>query len=169
MFPRRRVTSIWIPILILALLVTACGLFAGTEPASFSHNVEQRTAWEANNIDSYHTVVEVERSNERRRADVVVRDGELTSATIQYWNDNANEWNAPQPLNDEQGTPYTVPGLFEMVGGQLAAQQRNVSVHYHDNYNFPDRIDLGDVHDREGRTIPNTDVHVRLVTFEPLR
>lgn len=169
MFPRRGVASNSIPMLVLALLITACGLFAGTEPASFSQNAEQRAEWEDNNVDSYHTVVEVERLNERRRADVVVRDGTLTSATMQYWDDQADDWDAPQPLNDEQGKPYTVPGLFEMVGGQLSAQQRSVSVHYHDTYDFPDRIDLGDVHDPDGRTIPNTDVHVRLVTFEPLR
>lgn len=166
---RRAVISISIGILLLGFLTTACGLFAGTQPASFSHNNEQRTEWNHNNVDSYHTVVEVERFNERRRADVVVREGELTSATMQYWNDEEKDWNAPRPLNDEQGKPYTVPGLFEMVGGELAAQQRSVSVHYNDNYDFPDRIDLGAVHDQQGRILSNTDVHVRLITFEALR
>lgn len=159
-----------VPVVLCVLfLVAGCGLLGPqTSPASFDRNAEQRTAWDRLNVDSYHTVVEVERFRERRRADVVVRDDVLQSATMRYWSDADDAWEPAVALNEEQGRPYTVPGLFEMVGRQLGAQQRSVKVHYDDEYAFPDLLQLGNVHDEQGTVVPNSNVEVRLITFEPL-
>ncbi|KPL87856.1 DUF6174 domain-containing protein [Ardenticatena maritima] len=159
----------WLLFMLSLLMLSGCGWFDGFAPAaSFDTNNAEREAWNALGITSYRLLVEVEKYNERRQVEAVVRDGRLEQAVLRYWNDEARDWEAPQVLSEERGEPYTVPGLFEMVGGQLAGQQRGVSARYDETYHFPTLIRLGNVHDQNGAVLRDTEVVVRVLEFEPL-
>nr|WP_290665120.1 DUF6174 domain-containing protein [Ardenticatena sp.] len=159
----------WVVMVLVLLMASGCGWFDGFAPsASFQTNNAERKAWEALGITSYRVLVEVEKYNERRRVEVVVRDGQLEQAVLRYWSDDERAWEAPQMLSEERGEPYTVPGLFEMVGGELAGQQRSVSARYNETYRFPELIRLGNVHDQNGTVLRDTEVVVRVLEFEPL-
>ncbi|WP_152918030.1 hypothetical protein, partial [Ardenticatena maritima] len=106
----------WLLFMLSLLMLSGCGWFDGFAPAaSFDTNNAEREAWNALGITSYRLLVEVEKYNERRQVEAVVRDGRLEQAVLRYWNDEARDWEAPQVLSEERGEPYTVPGLFEMV------------------------------------------------------
>lgn len=157
-------------LLLFTLLLSGCGLLGGAAtPASFGENNAHRQAWDRLGIASYRTLVEVTRYKERRRVEATVQDGRLVQATLRYWNEQTRDWETPLELSDEQGEPYTVPGLFEMVGGELAGQQRSVAVQYDDRYHFPVLIKLGNVHDENGQVLPDTQVVVRVLEFELLK
>ncbi len=156
---------------VVALALSACGLTErfSTSPASFDRNNAQRQAWEALGITSYRSIIEVERYNERRRVEVLVQNGDVVRVTLRYWNDETGDWDPPQELTGQRAEPYTVPGLFGMVGGELAGQQRTVAVRYDDQYAFPVLIRLGNVHEQDGTVLPDTEVTVRVLEFEPIR
>ncbi len=155
---------------LLLIVLSGCSLFgSATKPASFGQNNTQRQAWERLGITSYRTLIEVKRYKERRRVEAIVQDGRLVRATLRYWNEKNRDWEPPLELSDQQGEPYTVPGLFEMVGGELAGQQRSVAVQYDERYHFPVLIELGNVHDESGQVMPDTKVIVRVLEFEPLK
>ncbi|MCZ7575363.1 MAG: DUF6174 domain-containing protein [Ardenticatenaceae bacterium] len=148
----------------VALLLAGC---VRTQPATPAELRAAEAAWAEHPVASYRTVVEVERYDERRRAEVTVHDGAITAAQLVYWDDRTRTWGPPQVLSREQAVPYTVPGLFDMAQGQLAGGQRSVRVAYDRRYRFPIRLELGNVIDG-GQMLRNTDVTVRVVRFTAL-
>lgn len=115
-----------------------------------------------------HMVVDVERPEDRRRYEVTVEQGEIVQGSIAYWDDDRREWDTPIELSEEQSFPFTVPGLFDMVRGELDGGSRtSVRVAMRGEPPFPQRIELGPVR-MEGQVFEDAAGEVSVREFEPL-
>jgi hypothetical protein len=125
--------------------------------------------WQANPVPSYHIIVDVDRPDDRRRNDLTVRQGEIVEATVSYWDFQKKRWEEPYDLNQEQAFPFTVPGLFEMVRGELRGSNRaDIRVVMDSAPAFPHRIILGPVW-QDLRPVSGTEATVTVRKFEVLR
>lgn len=165
---RRRL--LWIGILLgmLGLVLFAAGCTALMPQASFEMMNEAEAKWEADPVSSYRIVVDVERPTDRRRTEVTVRQDAIIRAEVKYWNEQTKTWDEPADLNQEQAYPFTVPGLFDMVRGELASSGRaDVRVLMDGSPAFPHRLVLGPVW-MDGKPVSGTEATVTVRTFEPL-
>lgn len=136
-------------------------------------------------MSNYHIVVDVDRPDpssalrqaqddssgqgDRRRTELTVRQGEITEAVVKYWDFRKKRWQEPYDLNPEQAFPFTVPGLFDMVRGELRSSGRaDIRVVMDGELAFPHRIVLGPVWE-DLRPVEGTEATVTVREFEVLR
>jgi hypothetical protein len=130
--------------LAIAGFLVACS--SRLQPASLELINEWEDRWRAGPVLSYHIVVDVEASGERRRNEVTVQQGKIIRAVMMYWNWSEGKWEAPTELGKEQAFPFTVPGLFDMVRGELMRGSRtDIRVDMGRDPSFPRCIVLGPV------------------------
>ena len=138
-------------------------------PATTRMIDEAEARWQADPVPSYHIVVDVDRPDDRRRTELTVREGEIVEATVSYWDFREKRWQEPHPLNQEQASPFTVPGLFEMVRGELRSSGRaDIRVVMDGEPAFPHRIVLGPVWQGR-RPVEGTEATVTVREFEVFR
>lgn len=165
---RRRLLRVGILLGMLGLGFIVAGCTALMPQASFEMMNDAEAQWEADPIAGYRIVVDVERPSDRRRTEVTVRQDAIVRADVQYWNDTTGTWDEPSDLNQEQAYPFTVPGLFDMVRGELASSGRaDVRVSMDGSPAFPHRIVLGPVW-LDGKPVSGTEATVVVRTFEPV-
>ncbi|RME81520.1 MAG: hypothetical protein D6775_13350 [Caldilineae bacterium] len=124
--------------------------------------------WQANPVADYHMVTEVRRPDEVREYEVMVRGGEVVSATMKLYDMRNKVWWNTLELNERQAFPFTVPGMFDTVRGALRSSGRTViRVEMGEDPPFPIRIELGPVWDR-GQMVRGTESEVRVRLFERL-
>ena len=158
--------------LTVAWVLTLAGLLAACGPRLVSASVrmmdEAEARWQVNPVPSYRIVVDVERPDDRRRNELTVRQGQVVSAVVKYWDSRRRRWKEPYELNPEQAFPFTVPGLFDMVRGELRNSGRaEIRVAMGGEPAFPQRIVLGPVW-QDLRPVPGTEATVIVREFEPL-
>lgn len=157
---------VWVVALLMLALVAACG--PRLQKASVRMMDEAEARWAANPVRSYHIVVDVERPDDTRRTEVTVEEGRITRGVVRYWDPRSRRWGEPYELNEEQAFPFTVPGLFDMVRGELRGSGRvDIRVAMGGEPAFPRRIVLGPVW-QNGRPVPDTEARVTVRSFEPL-
>ena len=150
--------------LLLAGLLTACG--QQLTPATIELIDQAEASWQANPILNYDIIVDVDRPDERQRNEISVRQGQVTRAVTLSWDYNRMRWQASAPLNPEQAFPFTVPGLFDMVRGQLRASGRaDIRVAMGEAPAFPQRLVLGPVW-QDGQPVGGTEATVSVRHFE---
>jgi len=153
-------------VLLLVGFAAACG--SRLVPASVRMMDEAEARWQANPVLNYRIVVDVERPDDRRRNELTVRQGEVTRAVVMYWDPRQKRWGEPYELNPEQAFPFTVPGLFDMVRGELRGSNRaDIRVAMDGDPPFPQRIVLGPVWE-DLRPVPGTEATVIVREFERL-
>ena len=151
-------------ILLVALLG---GCTIGMERASIAMMDEAEANWQAQPALDYEITVEVDRPDDRRRTTVVVAGGAIVQGTVTYWDPNNRRWQEPYELNEEQAFPFTVPGLFEMVRGEIRGSGRaDIRVKMGGDPPFPRRIVLGPVF-MDGRPVSGTEATVVVTSYEP--
>lgn len=135
-------------------------------PASFRLINDAQTAWYADPVEDYRIVVDVIRPGERRRCEVVVRDGQIYSATVKYVKPNWPGWNEPYALNDDQAYPFTVPGLYDMIRLPLRNNARqSIRVDMRGEPPFPHTIVFDPLWEA-GERLPETKARVVVRSFE---
>ncbi len=157
-----------VPILgafLLALFLAACG--GRYDTATIAAMDEAQARWEADPVLNYTIVVDVDRPGEKRRNTVVVQDGEIAYGEVKYWDEAAEQWKEPFVLSQEQAYPFTVPGLFDMVRGEIRnSGRRDIQVGMDGDPPFPHRIRLGPVY-LDGKPFEGTEAVVQVVEFRP--
>ncbi len=137
-------------------------------PASIPMMDRAEERWNADPVPSYHIVVDVERPDDRRRNDLVVRQGKIVEATVRYWEGGMKRWGDRYELGQEQAFPFTVPGLFDMVRGELRGSNRaDIRVLVGGEPAFPQRIPLGPVWE-DNQPVSGTEATVIVRKFEIL-
>jgi hypothetical protein len=165
-FLRGKLTALLIGGLALGLLA---GCATNLQPASLQMIDEAEVQWQQAPILNYHIIVEVDRLDERRQNDLTVSQGQVIHAVVAYWDTNSNTWNRSTDLNQQQAFPYTVPGLFDTVRGELKNGSRtDIQVALGGDPPFPQQIDLGEVQDA-GQAVSGTAATVTVKKFEPLK
>ncbi len=137
----------WI-VVFLGIIITALlgGCSSGLQKASVEMMDKAEARWQQQPVQDYEIIVEVKRPDDRRRSTVIVQQGQIVRGDVSYWNTKTNRWDAPSALNQEQPFPLTVPGLFEMVRGELKNSGRaDIRVKMEEESSFPRRIVLGPV------------------------
>ncbi len=160
--------SAWTKISILFLLV---GLFSACnsnlESATLQLMDSSEALWQADPVSTYSIVVEVDRPSDRRRNFITVEKGQVVQATVSYWNAESKQWDTPYDLNQEQAFPFTVPGLFDMVRGEIRGSGRgDIRVQLSGDPPFPRLIVLGPVL-LNGQPVGGTEATVIVDEFEP--
>lgn len=146
------------------LLLAACGRY---EPATIAAMDTAQARWQANPVPSYTIVVDVDRPGEKRRNTVVVENGQIVYGEVKYWDEAADRWGEPIPLDPEQAYPFTVPGLFDMVREQIRESGRqDIQVAMDGDPPFPHTLRLGPVF-LDGRPFEGTEAVVQVVEFRP--
>jgi Family of unknown function (DUF6174) len=99
---------------------------------------DAESRWRSHSVESYSIEVSVSESDEAiRRVRVEVRDGNLVEATMV---ENGTE----RRIDFDAARPYTVDGLFQTLGEELAAgKRRYVRASFDSARGFPERIELG--------------------------
>ncbi len=179
-----RLTNSFIPLSLFSLFPYSLFLLAGllillvgcsqSVPASMCMMDDAEARWQTDPVPSYHIVVDVDRLDDRRRTELIVRQGEIVEATVKYWDFGKKRWQEPYDLNYEQAFPFTVPGLFDMVRGELRGSGRaDVRVVMEGEPAFPHRIVLGPVWGwcptYDLRPVDGTEATVTVREFEVLR
>ncbi len=150
---------------LLALFLAACG--GRYDTATIAAMDAAQARWEANPVLNYTIVVDVDRPGEKRRNTVVVQDGEIAYGEVKYWDEAAEQWKEPFVLSPEQAYPFTVPGLFDMVRGEIRnSGRRDIQVGMDGEPPFPYRIRLGPVY-LDGKPFEGTEAVVQVVEFRP--
>jgi hypothetical protein len=158
---------LYVPILLVGALILAVAC-SQPVPATIGMLDDAEARWRADPVASYHIVVDVDRPNDRRRTELTVRQGEITAATVKYWGFDRERWQEPHDLNPEQAFPFTVPGLFDMVRGELRGSGRaDVRVEMGGEPAFPHRVILGPVWQDE-RPVAGTEATVAVREFDVL-
>lgn len=153
-----------------AILVTVLLLACGPGPVTVT--VQQldakRARWIAMPVRSYHIVVDVERPGDRRRNTITVVESTLNESSVAYWNEKERGWGSPQELTIEQATPFTVPGLFDLIRQELLEGHRSdCRVAFVGDPPVPGRILLGPVM-QPGGPVPGSEATIIVRGFEPL-
>lgn len=156
-------------IFLLFLSGWLAGCYIGLDRASLQMIDAAEANWQANPVPGYDITVEVDRPGERRRNEISVRQGQVTRAVVRYWNPDEKRWQEPAPLNEEQAFPFTVPGLFDMVRGELQRSGRaDIWVAMEKSpASFPRRLVLGPVW-QDGQAVTGTEATVTVREFEPV-
>ena len=155
-------------LLIAGLLMILVGC-SQPVPATMRMMDEAKARWQANPVPSYHIVVDVDRPDDRRRTELTLGEGEIVEAKVSYWDFRKKRWQDSYDLNQEQAFPFTVPGLFDMVRGELRSSGRaDIRVVMKGEPAFPHRIVLGPVW-QDLRPVEGTEATVTVREFEVLR
>jgi len=131
---------------LLAIAIPALlgSCFPGLHKASLEMINRAEAQWQQAPVQNYEITVEVNRRDDRRRTTVIVQEGQIVQGEVSYWNSADKRWDEPYALNEEQSFPFTVPGLFEMVRGELQNSGRvDIRVRMEDELSFPWHIVLG--------------------------
>ncbi len=160
----RRAALLALPLLLI--LLAGCELrLRGTTVAKMD---AAEAVWLAHPILDYHIIVEVKRSDELRRIEVTVRNGEVSEATMILWDGLERSWRKPYALDASQSFPYTIPGLFDTVRGALEHSGRAViRVDMQGDPPFPRHIQFGPVWE-EGQMVRGTESEFHVRDFEAL-
>jgi hypothetical protein len=154
---------VWALALVL-LLLAGCG--GRLQPATTALLDDAESRWQANPVTNYRLVAQVDRPGDVRRVEVLVEQGRIVRATVRYRGKGL--WGEDIDLSEKQAQAFTVPGLFEMVRGELAGSGRGrIEVELDGDYSFPRRLALGPVY-QAGQSIPDTEATVTVRRFEPL-
>jgi len=146
----------------MAGLLVACSRL---QPASLESIDRWEARWQADPVLSYHIVVDVESPGERRRNEVTIRENKIAYAETMYWDWSSRKWKASSKLDRDQAFPFTVPGLFDVLRGELRAGGRSqVRVAMSRHPAFPSRIVLGPVL-QDGRAMPDTTATLTVASF----
>jgi len=151
----QRYGKIPVALLLGAFLIGGC--IPGLHRASLEMIDRAEDQWQQAPAQDYEITVEVNRSDDRRRTTVVVQQGRIVQGEVSYWNSADKRWDEPYPLNEEQSFPFTIPGLFEMVRGELKNSGRvDIRVRMADELSLPWYIVLGPVM-LDGQAISGTE------------
>jgi hypothetical protein len=124
------------------------------------------TQWYNAGINHYRLLVEVEFSTERRRHAVVVQHGQITEATLSYWDGDA--WSEPQGMAFDQANDYTIPGLFSFLRQELNLEMREeLRVDINDDPPYPRYIYFGQVW-LDGEPMADSEARITVPEFELL-
>lgn len=155
-------------LLLTGLLILLVGC-SQPVPASRRMMDDAEARWQANPVPSYHIVVDVDRPDDRRRTELTLSEGEIVEAKVSYWDFRKKRWQEPYDLNQEQAFPFTVPGLFDMVRGELRSSGRaDIRVVMKGEPAFPHRIVLGPVW-QDLRPVEGTEATVTVREFKALQ
>ncbi len=160
----------WI-IALLVVLVTVAVVYARDarlDQATIKMINDAQAVWYLEPVLNYHIVVDVNRPDEKRRNDITVQNGVITSATVKYWDSGRLRWEEPYDLNEDQAFPFTIPGLYDMLRGALNNSNRpDIQVDMRGDPPFPHRIVLGPVW-QDGVPVWGTETEVIVREFEIL-
>lgn len=127
---------------------------------------EAETDWYNAGISDYRLVVEVEFSTERRRHEIVVRNFQVSEASLAYW--DGEVWSASEQTNLQQAADYSVPGLFQLLRMELNLKLREeVRVDMHFDPVYPRYIYLGTVW-QDGEEMEGSEARLTVQEFEVL-
>jgi hypothetical protein len=151
----------------LAVVGFLAGCSSRLQPASLGLINDCEDRWRAHPIVSYHIVVDVDAPGERRRNEITVQQGKISRAVMRYWNRSAGKWEAPTGLGKEQALPFTVPGLFDIIRGEVMRGSRtDIRVEISQHPSYPRCIVLGrEV--RDGRPLSGTQTTLTVASFGP--
>lgn len=159
-------------LLAVLVLFAVALLFAGCrynilQPATLEVIDYAEAAWLAAPTASYRITVEIERPGERRRSTVTVEDHRIIEGVVSYWDFEARQWQESYALNEEQSFPFTVPGLFDMIRGELEMSGReDVRMLMVGEPPFPHKINFGPII-VDGEPFPATKAVVTIQQFAP--
>lgn len=153
---------------ILAGLLFLAGCSIGGPPKATIQMMDEAEArWQAQPTLDYEMTVEVNRPDDRRRTTVIVAGGAIVQGEVSYWDADKRRWQEPYALNEEQSFPFTVPGLFDMVRGELKNSGRaDIRVEMDGDPPFPRRIELGPVF-VDGEPVSGTEAIVTVKSYLP--
>ena len=164
----RSFSRLWIVVL-LGIIITALlgSCSSGLQKASVEMMDKAEARWQQQPALDYEIMVEVNRPGDRRRSTVIVQRGQIVRGDVSYWNAKTNRWDEPSALNQEQSFPFTVPGLFDMVRGELENSGRaDIRVKQEGEPPFPRRIVLGPVM-LDGQAMSGTEAVVTVERYGP--
>jgi hypothetical protein len=155
-------------ITILALLFI--GFFANREKhypeATIPLLNAAETQWYNAGITHYRLAVEVEFSTERRRHAIIVQNGQITEATLSYW--DGRTWSEPILMGLEQAALYTVPGLFNTLRDELnQALRKDLRVDMNTDPAYPRYMYLGPVW-QDSEPMNESEARISVAEFELL-
>lgn len=143
------------------------GCIPGLRQASLEMIDRAEAQWQQAPAQDYEITVEVNRPDDRRRTTVLVAQGQIVQGEVTYWNAADKRWDEPYALNEEQSFPFTIPGLFEMVRGELENSGRaDIRVKMEDKLSFPWRIVLGPVM-LDGQAVSGTEATITVEEYIP--
>ena len=158
--------TIFLLLMVAGSLLAGC-LFNALEPAAPAQIDDAERDWLASPTASYRMTVEIDRPGDRRRSMVTVVDHEIVDGVVSYWDFEAQKWQEPYALNEEQSFPFSVPGLFEMVRGALEESGREeIQVLMAGEPPFPQKIFFGPVI-VDGEPLQETRATVTVHQFDP--
>ena len=162
-FPR-----LWTVVLLgIAATILLGGCASGLQKASVQMMDKAEARWQVKPVQDYEITVEVNRPDDRRRMTVIVKQSQIVQGEVSYWNSERKRWDDPYALNDEQSFPFTVPGLFDMVRGELQNSGRAaIRVKMEGEPPFPRRIVLGPVF-LDGQLVSGTEAVVSVEKYAP--
>lgn len=161
MYLRPRIAFLVVTLIAIAV---ACG--PRMEKATLERIDDADAKWHSNPVSSYHIVVDVKRSDELRRQDIDVRDGQIERGSVQYWNSRSDRWENTIILNDSQSIAFTVPGLLETVREEIKSGRRPIiQVAMIQNPPYFQRIVLGQVWQND-QAVPNSQASLVIQKFE---
>lgn len=162
---KQRHGKIFILLLVGTFLLGGC--LPGLHKASLEMIDRAEAQWQQAPAQDYEITVEVNRPDDRRRTTVIVTQGQIVQGEVSYWNSVDKRWDEPYALNEEQSFPFTIPGLFEMVRGELKNSGRvDIRVRMKDELSFPWHIVLGPVM-RDGQAVSGTEAAITVEQYTP--
>lgn len=164
----RSFSRVWI-LVFMGIIITALlgGCSSGLQKASVQMMDTAEARWQQQPVQDYEIMVEVKRPDDRRRSTVIVQQGQIVRGDVSYWNAKTNRWDDPAALNQEQSFPFTVPGLFDMVRGELNSSGRaDIRVKMEGEPPFPRRIVLGPVM-LDGQAMSGTEAVITVERYAP--
>jgi hypothetical protein len=157
-----RLAVAWGLVLVVSLLA-GCG--ARLQPATTALLDETEARWRDNPVLGYRLVAQVDRPGDVRRVELLVEQERIVTATVRYREKGL--WGGRSDLSQKQAWPFSVPGLFEMVRGELASSGRgSIQVGLDDTYPFPRKLVLGPVY-QDGQAVSGTEATMTVRIFEP--
>ena len=141
---------------VLAFWLVSCG-GGGLDPRDIT---AAETLWKTNGLASYHLELEV-MNGLTRRIEVTVENGSYQNGMLMERGADDEGWEPGIPLDEIQGRPYTVPGLFQTLREELSTGQRSVSVTFNPNRGYVEAMALGGI----AGSAPTL---VRVLSLEPL-
>ena len=162
---KQRHRKIFVLLLVGTLLLDGC--LPGLHKASLEMIDRAEAQWQQAPVQDYEISVEVVRPDDRRRTTVIVQQGQIAQGEVSYWNATSKDWDEAYALNEEQSFPFTVPGLFEMVRGELKNSGRvDIRVRMNDELSFPWHIVLGPVM-QNGQAVSGTEAVITVEQYTP--
>ncbi len=156
-----------IPVVLLLGAFLLGGCIPGLHRASLEMIDRAEAQWQQAPVLDYEITVEVNRPDDRRRTTVIVQQGQIVQGEVSYWNAADKRWDEPYALNEEQSFPFTIPGLFEMVRGELQNSGRvDIRVRMKDKLSFPWYIILGPVM-LDGQAVAGTEAVIAVEEYTP--